>query len=101
VRIHVVIARRCNVLAQLSTHRLNVGDDLLYLAVGNLLPERRHAIRTAFDDRRVNVFRLVTIDPFLIHEWRPNPATAVEVTTAAVVLRKQTLAFVCVDGMIV
>src|SRR5215213_1231642 len=93
-RVHRVVSSRRNVFSQLPAHRANVSDDLLNLVVGNLLAKRRHTIRTALDDRRVDVFRVFTIDPFFIHQWWSNSATTVEVTSGAVVLRVKPLAFI-------
>ena len=76
-------------------------NELLHLVVGNLLTKRRQAVRAAFDDRCVNVFRVLTVDPFFVHQRWSNTAAAVEVTTAAVVLRKQSLAFVGIEGALV
>src|SRR5689334_9097829 len=100
-RVHVVVASWLDVFSQLTTQRANVSNQLAHLAIGNLVTKRRHAVRASFDDGRVNIFRVFTIDPFLIHQWWSNTPATVEVTAATVVLHEAPLAFVGIKGAFV
>src|SRR3954468_6110238 len=90
---HVVVTRRANGLALQSAERAHVGDQLPDLVIGKPAAERRHSIRPSFDDRREDVLWSAPVDPFVVGEWRTYTTSAVRVTSRAVHLIEQTLAF--------
>src|SRR5947209_659665 len=85
-RLHLIGARRLCGLRFESADRADVCDELPDLKFRNVSAERRHAVRSSFGDRFVNVRRRTSVDPLLIHQRRTDSAAAVEVTSDAVVL---------------
>ena len=71
----------------------NVGGDLPDLIVRNFSTERRHPIRPPLHDRSKNLLRIAAVNPLVIHQRRPDPSAAVEMTADAIHRRVELLAF--------
>src|SRR5205823_5640153 len=56
--VHVIVATGRDVFRKLPAQRANVRNNLPDLEVGYLAAEGGHAVRTPFDNRRVDVLRL-------------------------------------------
>ena len=89
----MVATRGPDIFFQQSSERTHIRDDFPDLIVGNFAAESGHAVRAAFDDRLVNVFRVAAIDPFFVHERWSHTATSVRVAADAVVPVVKSLAF--------
>lgn len=91
--LHFVTASGRHIFGQLAAHGPHEGDDLPHLLIGNFAAERRHPIRPTLNDVSVDVLRLTSIDPGVVHQRRTNAASTVKVAAGTVVRVVQLLAF--------
>src|SRR6185503_3400629 len=90
---HVIAAAWQDVDRLVAAHRLDVRDQFPHLLIGDLVAPRRHAVRTAFDDRFEDVAGRAAVDPLVVHQWRAHATAAMGVAASAVELVEETLAF--------
>src|SRR5205823_9130241 len=91
--VHMIFARRAHRRSFKAAERPNVADELPHLLVRQLALEARHAVGTSFDDGGEYLRRITSVDPLVVHERRTNTAAALEVTSRAVHLIEESLAF--------
>src|SRR4051812_18615907 len=69
----------------------NISNELPNLGVYDLAAERWHPIRTPFDDRRKNLLRGASVNPFVVHQRGTHSAAAMGVAAHAVEGREELL----------
>ena len=81
---HIVISARRRVLRRLPTKAADVRSELPYLVIRKFAAEGWHPVRPSLDNGRKDLIGLAAVDPFVVHQWRPNASSAVEMATHAI-----------------
>src|SRR4051794_14366694 len=81
---HVIVATRRSIRGHITAHRANISRDLPNLVLGDLVAERRHAIRPPVAYGGDDVVDFTAIDPLVIHERGADPAAAIRMTAVTV-----------------
>src|SRR3954466_2525958 len=90
---HVVVTSSSDRLALKTPEGADIRGQLPHLVIGNPAFKRRHSTRTTLNDRGKDVLRVATIDPLVVGERRTDSAATMGVTSAAVHLVEEVLAF--------
>src|SRR3954469_696909 len=79
-----VIAAGNGVATHQRAHRANIGDQLPHLGIVQAAAEGRHAVWAAFYNGREYFAWLMSVNPFVVHQRRPNTPAAMRVAARAV-----------------
>src|SRR3954467_1868798 len=87
-----VITAGDGVTTHQRAHRAHIGHQLPHLRIVQAAAERRHAVWPAFYNGRKYFARLMSVNPFVIHQWRADPPAAMRVAARAIEPVEQLLA---------
>src|SRR4051812_48013732 len=79
----------------------NISNELPNLGVYDLAAERWHPIRTPFDNRRKNLLRGASVNPFVVHQRGTHSAAAMGVAAHAIEGREELLTLADGVGVLV
>src|SRR5438105_3739299 len=91
--VHVIVPGRAHRRAPQSAHRSHVSDNLPHLLITEFPLEAGHSVRTAFDNRVVDLSGIASVNPLVIYQRRSNSSAAVEVTSNTIHRVEQRLSF--------